>query len=112
MSTASEFDLQGYSTAISGLVEKAGAHVAAIKAAPYRVASGVIFRADLIATNNHLLKREGKDSGAFAVRRRRGSQYSGSRPCARRGHSASSGRTLDGPRKQKTRAVCGPVHWP
>jgi S1-C subfamily serine protease len=60
MSEASDFDLQGYSAAISGLVEKAGAHVAAIKSAAYRVASGVIFRPDLIAVNNHLLKREGK----------------------------------------------------
>ncbi len=60
MSEGSEFDLQGYSAAISGLVEKAGAHVAAIKSAPYRVTSGVVFGADLIAVNNHLLKREGK----------------------------------------------------
>jgi len=34
--------------------------VAAIKSAPYRVTSGLIFRSDLIAVNNHLLKREGK----------------------------------------------------
>jgi S1-C subfamily serine protease len=60
MSEASEFDLPSYSAAISGLVEKAGAHVAAIKSAPYRITSGVIFREDLIAVNNHLLKREGK----------------------------------------------------
>lgn len=60
MSEALDFDLQGYSAAISGLVEKAGAHVAAIKSAPYRVTSGVIFRQDLIAVNNHLLKREGR----------------------------------------------------
>jgi S1-C subfamily serine protease len=60
MSEAAEFDLQGYSAAISGLVEKAGAYVAAIKSAPYRVTSGVVFREDLIAVNNHLLKREGK----------------------------------------------------
>jgi len=60
MSEGSEFDLQGYSAAISGLVERAGAHVAAIKSAPYRITSGVIFGGDLIAVNNHLLKREGK----------------------------------------------------
>jgi len=60
MSEGSEFDLQGYSAAISGLVERAGAHVAAIKSAPYRVTSGVVFGSDLIAVNNHLLKREGK----------------------------------------------------
>jgi hypothetical protein len=55
MSEAPEFDLQSYSTAIGGLVETAGAYVAAIKSAPYRVTSGVIFREDLIAVNNHLL---------------------------------------------------------
>ena len=60
MSEAAEFDLQSYSAAISTLVEKAGAYVAAIKSAPYRVTSGVVFREDLIAVNNHLLKREGK----------------------------------------------------
>jgi len=60
MSDAPEFDLQSYSAAISGLVERAGAYVVAIKSAPYRVTSGVIFREDLIAVNNHLLKREGK----------------------------------------------------
>jgi S1-C subfamily serine protease len=60
MSEVPEFDLQSYSAAISGLVEKAGAHVAAIKSAPYRVTSGVIFRENLVAVNNHLLKREGK----------------------------------------------------
>jgi S1-C subfamily serine protease len=60
MSEATEFDLQSYSAAISGLVEKTGPYVAAIKSAPYRVTSGVIFRQDLIAVNNHLLKREGK----------------------------------------------------
>ncbi len=60
MSEGTEFDLPGYSSAISALVEKAGAHVAAIKSAPYRVTSGVIFREDLLAVNNHLLKREGK----------------------------------------------------
>jgi S1-C subfamily serine protease len=60
MSEVSDFDLQGYSAAISALVEKAGAHVAAIKSAPYRITSGVIFRPDLLAVNNHLLKREGK----------------------------------------------------
>ncbi len=60
MSEAPEFDLQKYSAAISQLVERAGAYVAAIKSAPYRVTSGVIFHKDLIAVNNHLLKREGK----------------------------------------------------
>jgi len=60
MSEISEFDLQSYSAAISSLIERAGAYVAAVKSAPYRITSGVIFRQDLIAVNNHLLKREGK----------------------------------------------------
>jgi S1-C subfamily serine protease len=60
MSEASEFDLPGYSAAISALVEKAGEHIAAVKSAPYRVTSGTVFREDLLAVNNHLLKREGK----------------------------------------------------
>jgi S1-C subfamily serine protease len=60
MSEVPEFDLQSYSAAISSLIETAGAHVAAVKSAPYRVTSGVIFRHDLVAVNNHLLKREGK----------------------------------------------------
>ena len=60
MSEVAEFDLQSYSAAISALVEKAGTYVAAVKSAPYRITSGVIFRQDLIAVNNHLLKREGK----------------------------------------------------
>ena len=60
MSEVSEFDLPGYSAAISKLVAQAGAYVVAVKSAPYRVTSGVIFREDLIAINSHLLKREGK----------------------------------------------------
>ncbi|HEY3939898.1 MAG TPA: S1C family serine protease [Bryobacteraceae bacterium] len=59
MSEASEFDLQAYSAAVAQVVEKAGTFVAAVKAAAYRVASGVIFREDLIAVNNHVLRREG-----------------------------------------------------
>ncbi len=60
MNEATEFDLSGYSAAISSLIERAGAQVTAVKSAPYRVTSGVIFGEDLIAVNNHLLKREGK----------------------------------------------------
>src|SRR5262245_31151943 len=59
MSDTSEFDLQGFSHAIAGIVEGAGSFVVAVKSAAYRVTSGVAFREDLIAVNNHLLRREG-----------------------------------------------------
>jgi len=49
-----------YSNAMSHLVEKAGKTVAAVPSAAYRISSGVIFREDLIAVNNHALRREGK----------------------------------------------------
>jgi serine protease Do len=52
-------DLENYSTAVTRLVENAGAFVVAVKSAAYRVSSGVIFRDDLIAVNNHVLRREG-----------------------------------------------------
>jgi len=59
MEQAPDLDLQTYSTAVTRLVEKAGAFVVAVKSAAYRVSSGVIFRDDLIAVNNHALRREG-----------------------------------------------------
>jgi S1-C subfamily serine protease len=59
MSEASEFDLEGYSAAVAQVVERAGAFVVAVKSAPYRIVSGVIFAPDLIAVNNHVLRREG-----------------------------------------------------
>ena len=52
-------DLENYSTAVTQLVENAGVFVVAVKSAAYRVSSGVIFRDDLIAVNNHALRREG-----------------------------------------------------
>ncbi len=52
-------DLENYSAAVTRLVENAGAFVVAVKSAAYRVSSGVIFRDDLIAVNNHTLRREG-----------------------------------------------------
>jgi len=52
-------DLENYSTAVTQLVENAGAFVVAVKSAAYRVSSGVIFRDNLIAVNNHALRREG-----------------------------------------------------
>jgi S1-C subfamily serine protease len=52
-------DLENYSAAVTRLVENAGAFVVAVKSAAYRVSSGVIFRDNLIAVNNHTLRREG-----------------------------------------------------
>ena len=52
-------DLEKYSMAVMRLVENAGAFAVAVKSAAYRVSSGVIFRDDLIAVNNHALRREG-----------------------------------------------------
>jgi S1-C subfamily serine protease len=53
------FDLEAYSQSIARVVEQAGRVVVAVKPGAYRVTSGVIFREDLIAINNHQLKREG-----------------------------------------------------
>jgi S1-C subfamily serine protease len=51
-------DLTAFSRALTGLVEKTATGVVAVKAAPYRVASGLILREDLIAVSNHTLRRE------------------------------------------------------
>lgn len=59
MEQTAELDLQTYSIAVTRLVENAGAFVVAVKSAAYRISSGVIFRDDLIAVNNHALRREG-----------------------------------------------------
>jgi S1-C subfamily serine protease len=59
MKETNEFDLQGYSDAITRVVEQAGRSVVAVKSAAYRVVSGVAFRPDLIAVNSHVLKRDG-----------------------------------------------------
>jgi S1-C subfamily serine protease len=59
MNAVDSFDLQGYSNSIARTVEEAGRSVVAVKSAAYRVTSGVVFREDLIAVNNHILKREG-----------------------------------------------------
>jgi serine protease DegQ len=60
MSGFSIADLQGYSRAVTELVEQAGEHVVAVTGAAYRVSSGVVFRDGLIAVNSHILRREGK----------------------------------------------------
>lgn len=59
MSEVPELDLQAYSSAITRVVDEAGAFVAAVKAAAYRVTSGVVIAEDLIAVNSHSLRREG-----------------------------------------------------
>jgi S1-C subfamily serine protease len=51
-------DLSAFSQALADLVEKAASGVVAVKAAPYRVVSGLIVREDLIAVSNHSLRRE------------------------------------------------------
>ena len=58
--SSKEFDLAGYSRAVSVVIEEAGRSVVAVKSAAYRVTSGVAFRENLIAVNNHALKREGE----------------------------------------------------
>ena len=59
MSEVPELDLQAYSIAITRVVDQAGAFVVAVKAAAYRVTSGVVIAEDLIAVNSHSLRREG-----------------------------------------------------
>ena len=53
------FDLEAYSQSVADLVAQAGRAVVAIKPGAYRIASGVVFRENLVAVNNHQLKREG-----------------------------------------------------
>jgi S1-C subfamily serine protease len=59
MNSVLQFDLEAYSRSIADLVEHAGRSVVAIKPGAYRVASGIVLRENLIAVNNHQLKREG-----------------------------------------------------
>lgn len=51
-------DLSAFSKTLADLVERAALGVVAVKAAPYRVVSGLILREDLIAVSNHTLRRE------------------------------------------------------
>ncbi len=51
-------DLSGFSQALTDLVEKAVQGTVAIKAAPYRVVSGIALSENLIATTHHTLRRE------------------------------------------------------
>src|SRR6476620_4968299 len=51
-------DLSAFSQALADLVERAAVGVVAVKAAPYRIVSGLIVREDLVALSNHTLRRE------------------------------------------------------
>ncbi|MFL6350639.1 MAG: S1C family serine protease [Bryobacteraceae bacterium] len=51
-------DLSAFSHGLADLVEKTAAGVVAVKAAAYRVVSGLILGGDLIAVSNHTLRRE------------------------------------------------------
>ncbi len=53
-------DVSALSQALVGLVERTAAGVVAVKAAPYRVVSGVILDHDLVAVADHSLRREGR----------------------------------------------------
>lgn len=58
MSTAAFSDLTGLSDAFVTLVQRAAQGVVAVKAAPYRVSSGVILSESLIAMADHTLRRK------------------------------------------------------
>lgn len=60
MNAVSDFDLSAYSAALSKLIEEAGQSVVAIQAAAYSVTSGVAIAGNLIAANDHAVRREGK----------------------------------------------------
>jgi len=59
MNTA-KADFTGLSQALTELVEKSVSGVVAVKAAPYRVVSGVCLDENTIAVANHALRREGR----------------------------------------------------
>ena len=59
MNTA-KADFSGLSQALTELVEKSVTGVVAVKAAPYRVVSGVCLNENTIAVANHTLRREGR----------------------------------------------------
>jgi S1-C subfamily serine protease len=60
MSIAGSPDLAGFSESLVALIERAAQGVVAVKAAPYRVTSGVSISENLIAVADHTLRR--KDS--------------------------------------------------
>jgi S1-C subfamily serine protease len=58
MSSSVLNDLSGISQAVADLVHRTASGVVAVKAAPYRVVSGILLRDNLIAVADHALKRE------------------------------------------------------
>ena len=58
MSTSVSADLTGFSQALVSLVEHTAPAVVAVKAAPYRTASGVSIGKDLVAVADHTLRRQ------------------------------------------------------
>jgi len=60
MSNAASLDLAGFTESLVALIERAAQGVVAVKAAPYRVTSGVSISENLVAVADHTLRR--KDS--------------------------------------------------
>lgn len=58
MSSSALDDLSGISQAVTDLVKRTASGVVAVKAAPYRVVSGILLEDNLIAVADHALKRE------------------------------------------------------
>jgi serine protease Do len=58
MSSSVPDDLSGISQAVADLVNRTASGVVAVKAAPYRVVSGILLEDNLIAITDHVLKRE------------------------------------------------------
>lgn len=58
MSSSDAVTLSGFSDQVVSLVARGAKGVAAVKSAPYRVASAVALGEDLLATTDHTLKRE------------------------------------------------------
>ncbi len=59
MNAVTDTDLSAWSRAVSKLIEEAGRSVVAVRSEAYRVNSGVVIGPDLIAVNDHALRREG-----------------------------------------------------
>ncbi len=58
MSSTVLTDLSGISQALVDLVQRTTPGIVAVKAAPYRVVSGVVLKGDLIAVADHTLRRD------------------------------------------------------
>ncbi|HSU60540.1 MAG TPA: S1C family serine protease [Bryobacteraceae bacterium] len=58
--SSTSLDLSGISNALVDLIERSASGVVAVKAAPYRVVSGLVLESGLIAVADHTLRREGR----------------------------------------------------